>query len=82
MLAAKHYESDAWLIFFPPSFFAYAEIFGSLKKTLLSFDQTYSFFHDPHKFGGVYGCGAPPDPISNSEVKTAHGKSSTEEARR
>ena len=31
---------------------------------------------------GVYSGGVTPDPISNSEVKPAHGKTSTEEARR
>jgi hypothetical protein len=39
------------------------------------------FFDDPNlchhrKFGGVYSGGATPDPISNSEVKTAYGNAS------
>jgi hypothetical protein len=35
-----------------------------------------------HKFGGVNSGGVPPDPIPNSEVKPAHGETSTEVARR
>ena len=34
------------------------------------------------KFGGVYSGKVTPDPIPNSEVKLAHGESSTEVARR
>ena len=37
---------------------------------------------DFSQFGGVYSGGVTPDPIPNSEVKPAHGESSTEEARR
>ena len=32
------------------------------------------------KFGGVYSGGVTPDPISNSVVKSAHGKNSAEVA--